>query len=53
MYVFSVIPRDTIDAGYCRCAVWEVDDEMETLDRLICDPGVLGRYGSVSDSLCR
>ncbi len=51
--MFSVSPRETVEAGYRRGAVWEVDEEMETLDREMLEPGVLGRYGSVSESLWR
>jgi hypothetical protein len=51
--VFSVIPRDTVEAGYRRAAVWDVDDEIETVDREMFEAGVVGRYCSVSDSLCR
>ena len=43
MYVFSVMLRETAEAGYCRAAVWDVEDEIDTVDREMLEPGVLGR----------
>lgn len=40
-----------MDDGYRRGAVCEVEDEIETLDLVMFEAGVVGRYGSASESL--
>jgi len=45
--------RETVDAGYRRCATWDVEEEIDTVDRDIFDAGVVGRYSSASDSFWR
>lgn len=43
MYVFSVMPREMVDAGYRRGMVWDVEDEIDTLDLVTLEAGVAGR----------
>lgn len=50
MYVFSVMPRETIEGVYCLAGVWELDDEIETLDLLRLETGLAVRYFSRSES---